>query len=125
MNTIFLALIILQLVQGTPTRFQKEEEDTSSHVVSKEKQTPQVLLTTDEFVEHYVSLTLIERECGGDWELFKKRRDEYLSSHGITEEHLVSFITNTHKEPEFWSNLLDTINRRLEPPEQENSQTEN
>lgn len=71
-------------------------------------------MSSEEFVTHMAALTRLMRECGSDWQLFTEKRDEYLSSHGLTEDLLSSFVTDQKKEPVFWNNLWSLISEGLE-----------
>jgi hypothetical protein len=79
------------------------------------------MLSSEEFVTHIVSLTRLMEESANDWALFKKKREEYLSSHGLTPDLLASFVRDQQKEPEFWSTLWDTIQMKLLESRDQNS----
>jgi hypothetical protein len=115
--TVFVSFLFsFQLVLGIHFAFTPGAEDSIRQIVPEDSQVSRDVLTAEEFVEHYVSLTLILEEAEGDWKLFQERRDAYLSTNGITSDHLLSFVSSKQEKPEYWIDLWKNIYFKLKPP---------
>jgi hypothetical protein len=121
--TLFL-IVSLCISAGGPLLSAPGEPD-SLPVPARPEQHPAArMLSPDEFVTHFVALSNLLNECDGDWELFRRKRDEYLSRNGVTEEDMLSFVNSHPGDPEFWSQLWERINRQLKPAETDTVQAD-
>jgi hypothetical protein len=62
-------------------------------------------------VSHLVAIRRLEDKYGDDWELFRKKRDEYLSSNGLTPDQFTAFLDDRLMRPEYWTTLWEAIQK--------------
>ena len=99
--TVFLALLLTLLIApGVFPNLTPEERGTMDTTL---------VMPLEDYVTHFVSISLLLNECGEDWELFKKQRDNYLLQNRITGDDLLLFITSHEEEPEYWFELWEKI----------------
>jgi|GEM_PF-5963101 len=108
MTVLLTLLLTLLFAPGVFPDLTPQERDPSATTL---------VMPLDDYVTHFVSISLLLNECGEDWELFKKKRDNYLLHNGITGDDLLLFLTSHEEEPEYWLELWEKIYETL--PEDE------